>query len=381
MEIMKKDLKKQFMKIFGTISPILITPTTTSVTISLSTRFILFTLMKKIINVIEEDPYLNFISLLKSYKVLGRFLHGTLHEFYRDRKKLYFKNFFHDRKLYEEVVKDIEFLYPEHRDLKMTMTKRGVIVYDNYKPNAFNALLVTIHSGCWIPETLRKKMEVSPNIIINEEDTDTHRLYCRLVLDKAGIWIDNKQSRFVCDFNRSLSKAIYTDRSEAWLDIVWKEQPTKKERDEILQSYEEFYFTLERLAESYHFNIIWDGHSMRDAPDRANISFGTQYIPRFYMPIVISMRKKLIALGYKDVALNKPYTGGYILRWFNNRFPHLFICSMEINKLLYMDKQQGKVNAKHVEKLSKDMAEIFNIEETFDDIATTDQERAKETGA
>jgi len=57
--------------------------------------------------------------------------------------------------------------------------------------------------------------------------------YCNLVLEKNGIWIDNKQSRFVVDFNRDLSDAIYSKKSEDWLDIVWKESLTKKEKDGI----------------------------------------------------------------------------------------------------------------------------------------------------
>ena len=83
--------------IYETISPIVIKPHTDHLHISLSKRFIMFQVMNKLVKTIEEDPYFNFIAVLKSYKILGRILSGTVHEFYRDRNRLYFKNFFFDR--------------------------------------------------------------------------------------------------------------------------------------------------------------------------------------------------------------------------------------------------------------------------------------------
>ena len=55
---------------YETISPLLIETKATSITLGLSRRFFLFSLMGKIIRRIEDDPYLNFISLLKYYKIL-----------------------------------------------------------------------------------------------------------------------------------------------------------------------------------------------------------------------------------------------------------------------------------------------------------------------
>ena len=353
---------EKLYEIWENISPVLIKPTTSSLTIGISKRFFLFKLMNRIINVIEEDPRLNFIALLKSYKVLGRFLEGTLHEFYRDRNKLYFKNFFYDRKLYEIVKSDIEYLYPEYKEIKVTITKRGVLIYDNYKKNSFNVLLMTIHSGTWVPKHIEEKLSISERKRKSEEDLDTHKIYSKLVLTKGGIWIDNKQSRFVIDFNRNLRNAIYADNSEEWLDIVWKSELTTKEQDVLYRGYREFYFTLARLLESYQFNMIFDGHSMKDGPGRPNISLGTRYIPSFYMPIVKSIQRKLCKLGYSPVMLNKPYKGGFILNWLNQKFPDRFIFSMEINKSQYMTKSRLRSKQKRIDKLASDLTLIFNLE-------------------
>ncbi|MEM4268044.1 MAG: N-formylglutamate amidohydrolase [Candidatus Woesearchaeota archaeon] len=346
-------------EIFENISPVLIEPKKTSLTISLSSRFFFFQLMRKLSEALQEDPYLNFIALLKQYKVLGRFLDGTLAEFYRDRNSLYFKRFFYDERLYEIVKKDLEEFYPKYSGLKMTITKRGLIIYDNYKKNSFNVLVLTVHSGTWVPKNIEKKLALTEEERRNEEDIATNLIYSKIVLDQAGIWIDNKQSRFVVDLNRKHEHAIYQNHLQKRFREIWKELLSAEEIEENYVSYREFYFTLSKLVDAYNFNVIFDGHSMRDRPGRPNISFGTQHIPSFYMPIVRNMKKKMMTLGYSPVAMNKPYSGGHILKWLNALFPNVFICSMEINKKLYLS--GTRVNKKQCEKLSQDLKEIFKI--------------------
>ena len=346
------------------ISPLLVKPTATSLTISLSRRFFLFDLLRKAVAAIEDEPYLNFISLLKNYKVLGSFITGTVREFYRDRNHSYFRNFFLERELYELVKADIEWLATGHGHIKVTITNRGLIIYDNYRKNQFNVLLFTIHSGTWVPKNLGEKLFYTAGQRRSEEDIDSSKLFSRLVLEKGGIWIDNKQSRFACDFNRVWGKAIYRDSQEPWAQgKLWKEYPSKKDVRDIQKGYDEFYFTLAQLTDSYRFNIIVDGHTMSDSPGRPAIGFGTRYIPSFYVPIVHSMRRKLLKLGYSPVLLNVPYAGGSILQWLQQKAPDLFACLIEINKCLYMDSDRKDVFPERLEKLSKEVLEMFNIGE------------------
>ena len=352
----------KFKELFETISPVFIDAKSLSITIGLSRRFFLFSMAKNIINSLEEDPYLNFISLLKSYKILGKFLYGTISEFHRDRNKLYFKKFFADEHLYNLVKGDVEKLAPEFGHLRITIDKKGLIICDNYQKNKFNVLLFTIHSGSWIPENLRKKVHLTNEQRYLHEDTASNELYCNLVLKKNGIWIDNKQSRFACDFNRPQHLSVYKNRQEKWADEVWKEPLTGSEVKELQQSHVTFYLTLRQIIDSYRFNIIFDGHTMADAKDRSDISFGTQFIPSFYMPIVLNMREKMMELSYKSVSFNSPYYGGNILRWLKKSAPDLFICSMEINKKIYMNKAHNGVIKSKLRKISHDLGEIFNIE-------------------
>jgi N-formylglutamate amidohydrolase len=350
---------------FGKVSPILIKPTSTSITVSLSQRFFLFKLMRKVITVIENDPYMNFISLLKGYKVLGNFLSGTIHEFHRDRNDFYFKNFFEDGDLYKAVKEDMARLVKTHPEMRVTITKHGVLIYDNYKKNQFNILLMTMHGGTWLPKHILKKMAPTQKQISKEEDTATSEIYGLLVLEKGGIWIDNKQSRFGCDYNRSILRCIYSEKSEKWLpgNKMWKEELSRDEIATIHECYKEFYFMLEKLVDAYRFNIIFDGHSMNDKPNRPNLSIGTEHIPRFYVPIVKSMKRKLTQLGYISVKFNTPYGGGHILHWLNRKFPDIFIFSMEVNKGIYMNKGRSKVNKRKMTKLSNNLLQIFDITE------------------
>jgi N-formylglutamate amidohydrolase len=350
---------------FAKVSPILIRPRTTSITVSLSQRFFLFQLMRKVIYVIENDPYMNFLSLLKGYKVLGNFLSGTIHEFHRDRNEFYYKNFFVDHELYKVVKADMNRLVKTHPEMRVTITKYGTLVYDNYKKNQFNVLLMTMHGGTWLPKNLKKKIGLTKRQTIQEEDIGTSEIYGLIVLEKGGIWIDNKQSRFGCDYNRSMLRCIYTEKSEQWLPSkkMWKEELTKEETAQIHECYKEFYFLLEKLVDAYRFNIIFDGHSMNPLEGRPDLSFGTEHIPRFYLPIVKSMKRKLNQLGYTSVKFNTPYGGGHILHWMSTKFQDVFIFSMEINKGLYLNKANDKINSHKAKKLARNLVQIFVISE------------------
>ena len=322
----------------------------------------LLQLARSAIKKIEEDPYLNFVNELKYYKVFGKLIHGPISEIYRDRNTQYMKHFFESLELYELIKKDIEWVYQRNKNIKVTINKKGYVIYDNYKKNKFNALLLTIHSGTWVPKDIAERQVISERERMLEEDIDIHKIYSPMVLDRAGIWIDNKLSRFACDYNRSPEKAIYGNASEDFLKNLWKKPISTKQTNRLISGYNDFYLALTSLVNSYHFNVIFDAHSMKDAENRAELSFGTEFIPRFYMPVVRSMKAQLAKLGYKDVAFDKPFKGGYILEWLSHKFPNIFICSLEVNKKLYMDKSRTTSNPEGINTLSKNILQIFKIE-------------------
>ena len=371
MVIKIENTSKYFENFIETISPLLISANSNSLKISLSKRFFLNKLIGNTFKALEEDHYLNFISVLKYSKFLGRFIYDTLENIYKNRNSIFFKNFFIDNDLYREIKHDIIETYKTHKgkDIKLTITKRGVIIYDNYKPNKFNILLLTIHSGHWVDQRIKKKLNLTDKERYYQEDLGTDLVYKNLVLEKSGIWINTKQSRFVCDLNRNKENSICRNDSMTWKTKVWKSPLSKREVNEIEQFFLEFYFTLDKILQTHQFNIIFDGHSMRNEIGRPDISFGTKYIPTFYMPIVKSMQRRLVKFGYKNVKFNTPFKGGYILRWLQEKHPNVFIFSMELNMGLYTTKDYDRVYKGRANKLSKAVFDIFNItEDDYEDL-------------
>ncbi|MCK4589658.1 MAG: N-formylglutamate amidohydrolase [Nanoarchaeota archaeon] len=316
---------------------------------------------KKISDKIERNPHLNFLSLLGANKLIGEVLDNSIAYFYRNRNSYWFKKFFADEELYELIKEDIEFYYKKYPKIKLTLTNNGTMVYDNYKPNQFNILLLTVHGGTWIPEYVNELMAISKAIVYCEEDIGVDSIYGPLVLKKGGIWINSKQSRFVCDFNRRPENAIYTNNSEARVKDIWKEDLKPYQKQKIMKSYKRFYELLNTLIETHRFNIVFDGHSMVNEPGRPSLSFGVKFVPQFYGPIVAEMRKTLSRETKRQVDINNPFSGGYILEHLSAQFPDIFVFSMEINKGIYMDSKCLHLKKKPMKDLSKAITKIFDF--------------------
>ncbi|MBU0535342.1 MAG: N-formylglutamate amidohydrolase [Nanoarchaeota archaeon] len=318
--------------------------------------------LKRVNENIENKHHKNFIALLDTHEMVIDVLDGTIRYFYNNRNSIWFRMFFYDNKVYQLVKEDIERYNKEYPRIKLTITKKGTMIFDNYRKNSFNTLLLTIHSGTWAPKEIKKKMAVEKKVRMREEDRGSDLIYSDIMLKNSGIWIKTMQSRFVCDFNRARKDAVYRNGSEPRVKNIWKEEFSEKDKKKLLREYDRFYHILDKLIDTHRFNIIFDGHSMVDEPDRPSVSFGTKYIPKFYMPIVDRMRSKLSRDLKEEVAVNKPFEGGYILKYLSKRFPDVFIFSVEVNKRLYMDKKHSKVSEKKLKEISSKLESIFDFE-------------------
>lgn len=364
---MKKLLEKikdiKITSLIERLTPLNIKTGTDNIKLSFSNRFILLQILKNLERRIGTDPFLNLISVMKKDKVFGRVISGDIKEVYLDRKSFFFKSFFNDKEIYKKVREDLEDVYSEYKEIRVIITKTGIVIYDNYNPYKFNILLLTAHNGNYVPDDVEKKMNLTPKERFKEEDVDTGKIYRNIVLKQGGMWIDNKCSKFYCDLNRKMNRCIYEKDHGNNVENLWKNELSEKQRNKIYNFYKQFYSLLTRLLESYQFNVIFDGHSMKNMGSRPNLSIGTHFIPKFYLPIVSSIKRKITSLGYEKLGINNPYGGGYILEWLSIKFPSVFIFSMEINKRLYMTKDRLKVKIKNEEKLSLDLVNIFDISE------------------
>jgi N-formylglutamate amidohydrolase len=323
------------------------------------TYFKKFSILKE---ALEQNPHNQFVTLLNALAKSENVLDGTVSYFYKHRNSLWFKMFFRDENLHALVVRELEYQSKHYPNIRLTLTPRGIMIFDNYKPNSFNILLLTIHDGTWVEDYVQSKMLWSPEKRYLEEDVETNKIYSQLVFKYGGIWIENKQSRFMCDFNRSPEKAIYDDRSEKWINNLWAEPLTNNTQRRIMKSYDQFYLMLSKIVEVYNFNIIFDAHSMRNKKSRPDISFGIAHSPAFYIPIVLQMQDHLRKELSKSVEINKPYKGGYILKWLEERYPNRFIFSMEINKRLYMNRRHDKPSTKKIINISNALANLFDFD-------------------
>jgi len=322
------------------------------------TYFNKFSLLKE---ALEHNPHNQFVTLLNTLSQSENVLDGTVSYFYKHRDDIWFKLFFRDEALHALVVRELEYQFKHNPDVKLTLTPRGIMIFDNYKPNKFNILLLTIHNGTWVESYVQEKMLWQAEKRYLEEDVETNKLYSSLVFKYGGIWVENKQSRFMCDFNRSKDKAIYDDSSEKWLSSLWAEPLSGSISRRIMKSYAQFYLMLSKIVEVYNFNIIFDAHSMRNKKSRPDISFGIAHSPEFYIPIVLQMQAHLRKELSRSVEINKPYKGGYILEWLEERYPNRFIFSMEINKRLYMNRKHDKPSTEKIINISSILENLFDF--------------------
>lgn len=310
---------------------------------------------------IESTPHLNFLSLLQTYKIVIEVLDGTVAYFHRNRNQIWFKHFFPDEELYNLVKEEIKLVNARFPNVKLTITKEGTLIFDNYKKNKFNILALTVHNGHWMPKHIQDLQRITKEQRYYEEDIGTNCIYGPLALIKGGIWINVCQSRFVCDYNRSIERAIYTNNSEKRLKNIWKSPLKASDREYILSRYKNFYFVLNKLIDTHRFNIIFDGHSMVNERNRPPISFGIKYVPKFYLPIVNVMRMTFQQNTKIRIHINKPYSGGQIPRHLSEKFPDVFIFSMEINKSMYMDHKHMKMDYFKARKMQENLIRMFDF--------------------
>ena len=126
--------------------------------LSLKNRFLMHEMSYAINTLTERDPFFTLIALLKKESKVGRIIYGTIEDLHKERNRKSFKNFFFDQKLYNLVKTDIEAMFEKKPDLQIIINRYGLMIYLNYKKNLFNVLLLTIHSGTWLPESIYKSM-------------------------------------------------------------------------------------------------------------------------------------------------------------------------------------------------------------------------------
>ena len=226
------------------------------------------------------------------------------------------------------------------------------------------------HSGRFYPESFLQASRLGPLGLRKSEDTYVEELFEPVVALGAPL-MHALFPRAYLDLNREpyeLDPALITDTLPRYAnsrsvrvigglgtiprvvadqeEIYRKPLSLRQALRRIERLYRPYHSRLSKLLEECHrefgFAVLIDCHSMPSNPANEQAGprpdfvlgdrFGTSCHPE--LPRFVS--KELTALGY-DVAVNKPYAGGYITEHYGRPAEGFHALQIEINRALYLD--------------------------------------------
>ena len=261
---------------------------------------------------------------------------------------------------------------------------------DIIRKNPKNPVLITVpHSGSYYPELFKKHIKLDLDKIKKIEDYQSDKILKLIKEDSVDILIA-KCSRAVVDLNRS-RKSIDNDMFN---EIVTIEQPDEKKmisyglgvfpkiisnksifktklpvsysRKMLKEYYDPFHKSLSKqlefLLKKFGFCFHFDLHTM---PSRAlkhfkfkpDIVLGNNFGKSSSENLISYIKNSFEKFGLK-VEINKPYAGGFITRKYGNPLVGIETIQIEINRSLYMDETNLKIN--NIYNLQKIFSEIFD---------------------
>ena len=171
-------------------------------------------------------------------------------------------------------------------------------------------------------------------------------------------------SRFEYDLNRPREAAVYEEPSDAWGLELWTRPLPAVMVNRSLEKYDEFYRELaavcDEVARKYPRFVLLDIHSYNhrrlgpDAPvddpeENPEVNIGTGSLDRDVWADVVDTFAEALATypfdgGHLDVRENVRFRGGYMSRWFNDRYgANGCALAIEIKKI-YMDEWTGQAD-------------------------------------
>ncbi len=261
---------------------------------------------------------------------------------------------------------------------------------DIIRKNPKNPVLITVpHSGSYYPELFKKYIKLDLDKIREIEDFQSDKILKLLKKESVDILIA-KCSRAVVDLNRS-RKSIDNDMFN---EIVIIDQPDEKKmisyglgvfpkiinnksifKIKLPVSYskkmlEEYYdpfhkslskqlgFLLKKFGFCYHFDLhTMPLRALKHFKVKPDIVLGNNFGKSSSENLISYIKNRFEKFGLK-VEINNPYAGGFITRKYGNPLVGIETVQIEINRSLYMDEKNLRINDIHY--LQKIFSEIFN---------------------
>ena len=258
------------------------------------------------------------------------------------------------------------------------------------RKNPKNPVLITVpHSGTYYPELFKKYLKLDLDKIRKIEDYQSDKILKLIKKDSVDIIIA-KCSRAVVDLNRS-RKSIDNDMFN---EIVLIEQPDEKKmisyglgvfpkiisnesifKTKLPFSYskkmlEEYYdpfhqslskqleFLLKKFCFCFHFDLhTMPLRALKHFKIKPDIVLGNNFGKSSSENLISYIKNSFEKFGLK-VEINNPYAGGFITRKYGNPLAGVETIQIEINRSLYMDETNLRINDIHY--LQKIFSEIFN---------------------
>ncbi|RLC49779.1 MAG: N-formylglutamate amidohydrolase [Candidatus Cloacimonadota bacterium] len=255
----------------------------------------------------------------------------------------------------------------------MELSNIAEFIFDFEKPIVCTA----IHNGHFVSEKIKKKLAISEETQLREEDPFTE-----IFADSCGNKIIGRISRFEIDLNRSRAEAIYLKPADAWNLKVRKKPLTKSEIETSLKKYDLFYTEtkkyLQKMKEKFGTFFVYDIHSYNylrngenaapaDPKQNPDIILGTNNMPEKWLPLILQIQQDLKNYDFYgkqlDVRINVKFSGGNFSRWIHRNFPNSACCVAIEFKKIFMNEWSGELYEEKILKLREALQSTFrNIE-------------------
>lgn len=225
------------------------------------------------------------------------------------------------------------------------------------------------HAGEWIPEDVLAEMAVGDQVLRRDLDLYVDEIWAGAP-ERGATLIASKVSRYVVDLNRAPDDVspltvvgaqkidkpgYYHDRGVVWRTTtdgtpVMSGPMSQQAFMRRIRTFHEPYYAaieaeIERIVGQWGYCILLDGHSMPSmgrsghtdtGMRRADVVPGDVEGTSCDPAITWAIERHFKRHGY-SVAVNKPYKGGWITRFFGRPRSRVHAIQIELNRDLYMD--------------------------------------------